>query len=116
MDELAALETAGWDALSTTEGAAFYEKVLTDDGMMLFPMGLFDRAASLAAIHAAPPWASYELQSVEVAHPATDVGIVVYRAVAQRQGEQPYEAWMSSTYVRDANGAWRLALHQQSPG
>ncbi len=88
---------------------------MADDGVMLFPMGLFDRAASLAAIRAAPPWTSYELQSVQVTHPAKEVGIVVCRAVAQREGEQPYEAWMSSTYVRDASGAWRLALHQQSP-
>jgi hypothetical protein len=116
MDELEALERAGWDALSTREGAAFYERVMADDGVMLFPMGLFDRAASLDAIRSAPPWASYQLQSIGVSHPATDVGIVVYRAVAQREGEEPYIAWMSSTYVRDSSGAWRMALHQQSPG
>jgi hypothetical protein len=116
MDELLTLETAGWDALCTPAGAAFYEKVLADDGAMLFPMGLFDRAASLEAIRGASPWASYRLESIEVLRPAPHVGIVLYRAVAQREDEQPYEAWMASTYIRDASGDWRLALHQQSPG
>jgi ketosteroid isomerase-like protein len=116
MDELVALETAGWDALCTTDGAEFYDGLMTDDGVMLFPMGVFDRAESLQAIAAASPWSSFQLESVQVIHPAPDVGILIYRAVASRGASDPYEAWMSSTYVRDETGKWRLALHQQSPG
>jgi hypothetical protein len=115
VDELVALETAGWDALCTTRGADFYDELLTDDAVMLFPMGHFDRAAALEAIRKSPPWSSYQVDFVQVTHPTSDVGIVTYRAVARREGSDPYEAWMSSTYVRD-RARWRLALHQQSPG
>lgn len=62
-------------ALCTPAGAAFYEKALADDGAMLFPMGLFDRAASLDAIRGASPWASYRLESIEVMRLAPHVGL-----------------------------------------
>jgi len=39
--------------------------------------------------------------------------IVAYRAKARR-GDMDYDALLNSTYVRE-NGAWRLALHQQTP-
>ena len=115
MDELAALETAGWDALCTTQGAEFYDGLMSDDALMLFPMGVFDRGESLEAIRTASPWASYQLQPMQLTHPVPDVGILIYHAVATREGSDPYEAWMSSTYMRDEAGNWRLALHQQSP-
>jgi hypothetical protein len=43
-----------------------------------------------------------------------DSGVVVYAVVAQREGEDPYSAVISSTFVRE-DGAWRLAFHQQTP-
>lgn len=39
--------------------------------------------------------------------------MVVYRATAVRSGAE-YEALFNSTYVR-VDGAWKLALHQQTP-
>ncbi|MGN6871650.1 MAG: hypothetical protein ACTHMY_24910 [Solirubrobacteraceae bacterium] len=48
---------------------------------------------------------------VELGH---DSGVVVYSVVAQRPGDEPYAAVVSSTFVRD-NDEWKLAFHQQSP-
>jgi hypothetical protein len=40
--------------------------------------------------------------------------VVVYAVQAQREGQPPFTAVVSSTYVHDGS-AWRLAFHQQSP-
>jgi hypothetical protein len=116
MDELLELERRGWDALSGEHGAPFYDEVLADEGVMLFPSGVMDRAAVLAAMRLADPWVTYRLEAGTVVHPAPAVGTVTYRAIARREGSDAYEAWMSSTFVRDGEGCWRLVLHQQSPG
>jgi hypothetical protein len=115
-DELLDLERRGWDALCGDEGAAFYDEIMADDAVMIFPMGLMDRAASLEAIRGASPWMTYRLEAEAVVYPAPNVGVVVYRAIARRADSDDYEAWMSSTYLRDDAGRWHLVLHQQSPG
>jgi hypothetical protein len=43
-----------------------------------------------------------------------DSGVVVYSVTAQRPGQEPYSAVISSTFVREEDG-WKLAFHQQSP-
>jgi hypothetical protein len=113
-DELIELEHQGWKALCGAHGADFYDRLMTDEAVMVFASGTLDRAASIDAIRSAPPWQAFRIESVRVAHPAPDVGIVVYLATARRGDDDEYRAWMSSTYVRDAEGAWRLGLHQQS--
>lgn len=114
MEELEALERRGWEALSGADGAAYYANVMADDGLMVFPGILLDRAQSLRAIAGAPPWASFDLEDVRIVEAGPDGAIVTYRATAQREGEAPYRAWMSSVYAR-RGGSWRLVLHQQSP-
>jgi uncharacterized protein (TIGR02246 family) len=114
-DEIEDLERRGWDALSSPDGAAFYANLMADDGLMVFPGTILDRPQSLRAIGGAPPWASFELEDVRVVEAGADGAVVVYRATAQRAGEQPYHACMSSVYAR-RDGSWRLVLHQQTPG
>lgn len=41
-------------------------------------------------------------------------GVVVYRVLAWRDGDEPHAAVVSSTFVRD-HDEWKLAFHQQSP-
>ena len=62
----------------------------------------------------APPWATFELIDPRVIELTDDSGVVVYRAKAQRAGEESYSAMMSSTFVR-RDGRWLLAFHQQTP-
>jgi uncharacterized protein (TIGR02246 family) len=95
-------------------GAAFYDDVMADDGLMVFPGIVLDKAASLRAIARAASWASWELRDVRVIEALPDAGIVTYDATATRAGEHPYRAPMASVYAR-RDGRWRLVLHQETP-
>jgi uncharacterized protein (TIGR02246 family) len=112
--ELEALERRGWEALSSSDGAAFYREVMADDGLMVFPGAVLDKDASLRAIESSAPWATFTLADVRVVAPTADTGIVAYQAIALRSGEREYRAAMTSHYAR-RDGTWRLLLHQQSP-
>ena len=112
--EIEALERGGWSALSGPDGPAFYENVMADDGLMVFPGMVMDKATAIATIREVQPWAAFELADVRVTGDAA-AALVTYRAQAHRAGQPEYLAVMSSVYVwRD--GRWLLLLHQQSPG
>jgi hypothetical protein len=113
-DELELLERQGWDALSGPTGAAFYEELMADDAVMVFPGAVLDKPSAIAAIATAPPWRSYDLTGIRVIRYSDHVGVVVYRATAERTPDTAYVAWMSSVYAR-RNGRWALLLHQQTP-
>ncbi len=115
MEELVELEEAGWQALSDGSATDFYDRLLADDALMLFPGGLrLDRAAVLAAMGDAPPWCWFRLEGFDVRLAAADAAVVTYSATAQREGDVEYHALMSSVYVR-RDGDWRLFLHQHTP-
>ena len=111
---LIALEREGWEALSSGAGAAYYREHLTDDALMAFPFGVLPREATIEAMAAAPPWERFEMRDPRVVVLGPDSGIVVYEVTAQRAGQEPYAAVVSSTFVRHGD-AWKLAFHQQSP-
>lgn len=115
-DELIALETDGWKALSEGGGAAahFYDRVLDDAVVMLLPGGLrmIARDAILQSMSGAP-WSSFAIEDPQVVWLGSDGAVVVYGVVAERDGAA-YSALVSSAYVR-RDGTWRLALHQQTP-
>lgn len=112
---LVRLEEQGWDALTTDDGAAFYETLLTEGATMLFPgTGLLDRDAILEAMRSAPPWRRYRIEGVSVHHVGEGAALLTYRATAQREGQSPYEAYVSSLYVQQ-DRAWKLAFHQHTP-
>jgi hypothetical protein len=114
-DELIALEERGWEALAAGTGAALYAEVCTDDALMVFPGGMvLDRDGVVGSLRDSPPWAGYDLYDLRVVPLGDGAGVVVYRAEARRDGEEPYRAVMASTYVR-VGGRWRLAMHQQTP-
>ena len=112
--ELLELEDAGWDALSSDRGASFYRDNMADDGLMVFPGVVMNKADALAAIAFAKPWSEHRISDVAVRALDTDAALIAYRATAQREGAAEYRAMMTSVYVRRA-GRWLLALHQQSP-
>jgi hypothetical protein len=112
-DELVALEYDAWRALSAEGAAEYYDTLMAASAAMVLPIGIMDRATALAGMDLAKPWDEFELQELQVVEVTDDVAAVVYRARAIR-GSEPYEAFMSSTYVRTDAG-WRLTLHQQSP-
>ncbi len=118
MRELIDLEEQGWRALSSNADAArdFYGRMLLEDAVMVFPgrMRIRGREAILASL-AAQPWESFRITHADTVSLTTDVATLVYEVVAQRAGNAPYSALVSSTYVRSSR-RWRLAFHQQTPG
>lgn len=115
-DELVQREGEAWRALSTggDAAAAHYERDLAADVLMLLPGGLVidDRQTVVDSMRGAP-WDAYEITDERVVELGADVAVVAYRATARR-GDHDYEALFNSTYVRQ-DGAWKLALHQQTP-
>jgi Domain of unknown function (DUF4440) len=81
---------------------------------MAFSFGVLTREQALEAIASAPPWAEFEISGSRVVELTPDSAVVVYAVDAQRPGDLPYSAVVSSTFV-GAGGVWKLAFHQQTP-
>ena len=92
----------------------FYERVLARDVLMLLPGGLVidDRRAVIESMRGAP-WDDFAFLDERVFELGEHCAVVAYHVTAHR-ADQAYEALLNSTYVRE-DGAWRLALHQQTP-
>ena len=115
LQELEALERAGWDALCTGQAAAFYGDLMTDDGVMVLAHGqVMGRAAVVESLGAGPAWDRYELADLSAVPAGPDSATLVYRAVAHRGDAPPFTALMTSTYAR-LDGRWRLAVYTQTP-
>jgi hypothetical protein len=115
--ELVELEERGWQVLSSggDSAARFYGSLLTDDSVMIFPGGMLVKGKSqILETMGGPPWQWFELEGQQVIALSADTYAVVYKAAAQRAGDDVYEATISSIYVLN-NGQWELVLHQQSP-
>jgi Domain of unknown function (DUF4440) len=112
--ELLEAEWEGWRALASGRGGEHYRQHLAANAVMAFPFGVMSRQDAIDAMEAAPPWSSFDLVDAQVVELSADSGIVVYRVNAQRTGEEPYVAIVSSTFIR-GDGRWLLAFHQQSP-
>jgi hypothetical protein len=108
------LEREGWAALVAGNGGAYYRNHLSANALMAFPFGVLTRAAAVEAMDSAPPWDSFEISDTRVVELGQGAAILAYRVVAQRRGQEPYAAILSSTFVRDGED-WKLAFHQQSP-
>lgn len=108
------LEHKGWQALSGENGAEFYDAFMADEAIMVLPIGVLDRETCIEAIAAAPPWQRFELSEMQVFVLNEESAVVVYSAIAQREGQPEYRAVMSTTYVQ-SEGEWLIALHQQTP-
>ena len=115
-DTLLELEAKGWEALSSAgRGASFYEGVLADNALMVFPFGVLEREAALDAMRSAPPWSKYDITDSRVVNAGDYTAVLIYKVTARRTGEPTFTAWVNSTYVKHGN-EWKLVLHQQSPG
>jgi len=112
-DELIRVERRGWEALCSDEAPSYYQQHLTDDALMAFPFGVMEREEALSAMAAAQPWSRFEIEHPRVVALGPDCGVVVYSVTAQREGNEPFSAIVSSTFVRHGDD-WKLAFHQQS--
>ena len=99
-DLLLGLERQGWEALSSGRGGEYYREHLAENALMAFPFGIMTREDAIEAMEAAPAWSMFEIHDARVVSLTADSGVLAYRAVAQRTGEAPYFAIISSTFVR----------------
>ncbi len=115
MRELWDVEQAGWEALSGGDPRSHYDRVLSENAVMIVPNMVLDRTAALDSWQGVPPWDAYQLTNREVLELGPDTAALIYHATAHRAGQHPpYHAVMTSVYVHRSDG-WRLALHQQTP-
>jgi hypothetical protein len=112
-NELVQVERRGWEALCSADAEAYYRQHMTAEALMAFPFGVMNRQEALNAMAGADPWSRYEMLSPRVIPLGPDSGVVVYSVTAQREGQAPFSAVISSTFVR-RDGEWKLAFHQQS--
>jgi len=111
--ELLALERDGWQALVDGTAAGFYRDALAADALLVVPGMVLDGATWLASLDG-PQWASFDIADAREIDLADDAAALIYRAHAQRDGETPYTALVTSIY-RQVGERWKLALHQQTP-
>lgn len=115
-DEVLDLEHQGWRSLCNSTGADFYGRIMTSDGVMVLAHGqVLDRNAVIDSLNEAPPWRSYDIADERLLALSEDHVILVYAGRAYRDEDEPaFTALMASVYTRQ-DGAWRLALYQQTP-
>jgi hypothetical protein len=58
-------------------------------------------------------WQDVSLEPVALTTLSDTSAIITYRCSARRRDGQPYEAFVSSAYVKRAS-SWKLAFHQQT--
>ena len=114
-DQLEALERAGWDSLCAGTGGEFYTGLMTEDGVMVLANGAVLRREEVEeSLRDAPPWSSYDLETVGYVHLGDGAAVLVYRGTARREEGPEFVALMTSAYLRQ-DGAWRLAAYTQTP-
>jgi hypothetical protein len=113
-DDLIALERAGWQALVEGEGEAFYRDRITDDATLVVPGVVMAASEWVTSIGRTRQWSGFTIDDARRVPIAPGCDAVVYRATGIRDGEAPYHALVTSVYAR-VDGAWKLALHQQTP-
>ena len=91
-----------------------YRAHLTDDAVVVVPGAAITREQCAFAIDATAGWDEFEIHDERVVELTPDSALITYRW-RSRRGEETYEALMSSVYVKQAGGEWKLALHQQTP-
>lgn len=106
------LERKFWEAGGD---ASFWRERFADDGLIVLPTGVMDKATVVEIQAKSEPWDTCALEDVRLVDLGEDSQAVVYLARARRAGdESEYEAAISSVYSR-RQGEWMLVLHQQSP-
>ncbi len=99
--------------LARGDGAT-YEQHLAEEAQVVIPGYTLDRAATVEAMDASPGWDEVSIGEEEVRELGPDVALLTY-LFRGRRGQDHYAATLSSAYVKDGEGCWKLAFHQQTP-
>lgn len=115
LDELVALEHAGWQSLCDGTGAQFYGRIMSDDALMVLANGaIMDRAAVSAALASTRAWEHYEITGARLVSVGAKAAALAYIGTGYRHGtDKPFVGAMSAVYRRDDPG-WALVLYEQT--
>jgi len=106
------LEEGFWRAAGDRDR---YEAHLAGDAVHVIPgWGVVDREPVLFAIGGSPAWERFTIDDPRVVALTEESAALVYSARAERPGQDPYAAAISSVY-RHRDDGWELVLHQQTP-
>ncbi|BDG01128.1 nuclear transport factor 2 family protein [Anaeromyxobacter oryzae] len=107
------LEDRFWASAGDPE---FYRRALAANAVMVFPhpARVLDRDGAIGAVATTKPWTSWALEDRRAVRLSESTAVLTYRALARREGQAPYAALVTSVYVEE-DGAWKLAVHQQTP-
>jgi hypothetical protein len=109
-DDLLTMERKLWSG-----GQAAYRGTLDDDCLIAFTerAGVTSRD-SIAKQADGNRWDGLDIEVEGFLQPTDDVALLTYHATAVRDEDEPYEARVSSGYVR-RGGDWKMMFHQQTP-
>jgi hypothetical protein len=109
-DDLLTMERKLWSG-----GQAAYRGTLDDDCLIAFTeMAGVTSRDSIAKQADANRWHGLDIEVEGFLQPTADVALLTYHATAVRGEDEPYEARVSSGYVR-RGGDWKMMFHQQTP-
>jgi hypothetical protein len=91
-----------------------YERHLAEGALVVVPGDVLDRAAAVEAMDASEGWDEVSIGEEAVRELGPDVALLTY-LFRGRRGQDHYAATLSSAYIRDGEGCWKLAFHQQTP-
>lgn len=99
-----------------TADAALYREVIDQDCLMVVPAEpyVLARTQAIDAVANTPRWSKVDLSQRQVMRPQEGIIVVAYKADAEQQSGERYEAYCTSTYRRLAHEEWRVIQHQQT--
>ncbi len=100
-----------------TGGADNYRATVDEQCLMVLPSKPFIVTGRQAAEAVAdtPRWTTVSLTERQVSRPQEGLIVIAYKARAEREGEQAYEAHCTTVYRRLQHDDWRVVQHQQTP-
>jgi hypothetical protein len=109
-DNLLAMEQRFWSG-----GATDFRRTLDDDCLIAFGEAAGVTSRDLIADQAGGEhWHDLDIEVEGFLQPTEDVALLTYHATAVRANDEPYEARVSSGYVR-RDGDWKMMFHQETP-
>lgn len=109
-DDLMQMEKKLWSG-----GQAEYRDTLDKDCLVAFTeMAGISSRDEIASQADARRFHDVDIDVDAMLRPTDDVAILTYHVHAMREKNVPYEAVVSSGYVRRA-GAWKMMFHQHTP-
>jgi hypothetical protein len=111
LQDIRDIEELFWRSAGDPDAYALH---LAPDAVHVFPgWGAVDRETVLMGVADARPWVAFEIVEARIIQVSDTSAAIVYRACARRDGEEPYQAAISSVYRLRARN-WELVLHQQT--